>query len=126
MSSLLYPLVPLVLLVFKSDDSHRHIDPRSPYKTPLTKILLAQHIQGQAESVNSEEINLDIPSSIDHTPAGLLHDTADMEKFEEKMKAAGLSEAAIGAFRLNYEQLVAGVTGLVSSRRCITTYSTAA
>ena len=37
----------------------------------------------------------------------------DMEKFEEKMKAAGLSEAAIGAFRLNYEQLVAGVTGLV-------------
>ena len=36
-----------------------------------------------------------------------------MEKFEEKMKAAGLSEAAIGAFRLNYEQLVAGVTGLV-------------
>ena len=30
------------------------------------------------------------------------------------MKAAGLSEAAIGAFRLNYEQLVAGVTGLVS------------
>ena len=37
----------------------------------------------------------------------------DMEKFEQKMKAAGLSEAAIGAFRLNYEQLVAGVTGLV-------------
>ena len=36
-----------------------------------------------------------------------------MEKFEEKMKAAGLSDAAIGAFRLNYEQLVAGVTGLV-------------
>lgn len=41
-------------------------------------------------------------------------DNATMEKFEEKMKAAGLSEAAIGAFRLNYEQLVAGVTGLVS------------
>ena len=36
-----------------------------------------------------------------------------MEHFEGKMKAAGLSEAAIGAFRLNYEQLVAGVTGLV-------------
>ncbi len=37
-----------------------------------------------------------------------------MEKFQEKMKAAGLSEAAIGAFRQNYEQLVQGVTGLVS------------
>jgi hypothetical protein len=36
-----------------------------------------------------------------------------MEKFEEKMQAAGLSQAAIDAFRLNYEQLVAGVTGLV-------------
>lgn len=41
-----------------------------------------------------------------------------MEKFEEKMKAAGLSEAAIGAFRLNYEQLVAGATGLVSLMAC--------
>ncbi|CAK0781252.1 hypothetical protein CVIRNUC_005325 [Coccomyxa viridis] len=39
-----------------------------------------------------------------------------MEKFEEKMKAAGLSEAAIGAFRLNYEQLVAGVTGLMPEK----------
>lgn len=29
------------------------------------------------------------------------------------MKAEGLSQAAIDAFRLNYEQLVAGVTGLV-------------
>ena len=36
-----------------------------------------------------------------------------MEKFEQKMKAEGLSQAAIDAFRLNYEQLVAGVTGLV-------------
>ena len=36
-----------------------------------------------------------------------------MEKFEQKMQAAGLSQAAIDAFRLNYEQLVAGVTGLV-------------
>lgn len=33
--------------------------------------------------------------------------------FEEKMKAAGLSEAAVGAFKQNYDQLVAGVTGLV-------------
>lgn len=30
------------------------------------------------------------------------------------MKAAGLSNAAIDAFKYNYEQLVAGVTGLVS------------
>ena len=36
-----------------------------------------------------------------------------MEAFEQKMKAEGLSQAAIDAFRLNYEQLVAGVTGLV-------------
>jgi hypothetical protein len=34
--------------------------------------------------------------------------------FETKMKAAGLSNAAIDAFKYNYEQLVAGVTGLVS------------
>ena len=39
-----------------------------------------------------------------------------MEKFEQKMQAEGLSQAAIDAFRLNYEQLVAGVTGLVSKR----------
>ena len=38
-----------------------------------------------------------------------------MEKFEQKMQAEGLSQAAIDAFRLNYEQLVAGVTGLVSN-----------
>lgn len=35
------------------------------------------------------------------------------ELFEEKMTKAGLSQAAQGAFKLNYEQLVAGVTGLV-------------
>ena len=35
------------------------------------------------------------------------------ELFEEKMAKAGLSEAAKGAFKQNYEQLVAGVTGLV-------------
>jgi len=33
--------------------------------------------------------------------------------FEEKMKAEGLSQAAIGAFKHNYDQLVKGVTGLV-------------
>ena len=37
-----------------------------------------------------------------------------MEKVEAKMKEAGLSQAAIKAFKENYEQLVAGVTGLVS------------
>lgn len=37
----------------------------------------------------------------------------DFRPFEEKMKAEGLSDAAIDAFRHNYEQLVAGVTGLV-------------
>jgi hypothetical protein len=40
-------------------------------------------------------------------------DEENMEKFEQKMQDAGLSQAAIDAFRLNYEQLVAGVTGLV-------------
>jgi len=29
------------------------------------------------------------------------------------MKAAGLSQAAVDAFKHNYEQLVAGVTGMV-------------
>eukprot|EP00879_Flechtneria_rotunda_P019965 GHRR01020986.1.p2 GENE.GHRR01020986.1~~GHRR01020986.1.p2 ORF type:complete len:151 (+),score=50.33 GHRR01020986.1:214-666(+) len=33
--------------------------------------------------------------------------------FEAKMKEAKLSNAAIGAFKMNYDQLVAGVTGLV-------------
>jgi hypothetical protein len=36
--------------------------------------------------------------------------------FEAKMQAAGLSAAAIGAFKQNYDQLVAGVTGMVSRR----------
>lgn len=31
------------------------------------------------------------------------------------MAAAGLSQAAVDAFKHNYEQLVAGVTGLVSA-----------
>lgn len=36
-----------------------------------------------------------------------------MDKFEEKMRADGLSDAAIAAFRHNYEQLVAGEDGIV-------------
>lgn len=39
----------------------------------------------------------------------------DFNAFEEKMRKADLSQAAVDAFRLNYEQLVAGVTGLVRS-----------
>lgn len=35
------------------------------------------------------------------------------ELFEKKMRGEGLSEAAIDAFRHNYEQLVQGVTGMV-------------
>ena len=35
------------------------------------------------------------------------------ELFETKMRAEGLSQAAVDAFKHNYEQLVAGVTGLV-------------
>lgn len=39
--------------------------------------------------------------------------------YEGKMREAGLSDAAIGAFKGNYDQLVAGATGLVrgSSRQ---------
>ncbi len=37
------------------------------------------------------------------------------------MKASGLSEAAIAAFKKNYDQLVAGVTGMVSA--CIIRYN---
>jgi hypothetical protein len=40
---------------------------------------------------------------------------SNWEQFVEKMKSAGLSEAAIAAFKQNYDQLVAGVTGLVSA-----------
>ena len=36
-----------------------------------------------------------------------------MDKFEKKMKDAGLSQAAIAAFRMNYDQLAGGATGLV-------------
>lgn len=36
-----------------------------------------------------------------------------MDKFEKKMKDAGLNEAAIAAFRLNYDQLTQGATGMV-------------
>lgn len=43
----------------------------------------------------------------------------DFGPFQEKMKAEGLSEAAIDAFRHNYEQLVAGVTGLVRPPRLL-------
>ncbi|KAK9840999.1 hypothetical protein WJX81_004986, partial [Elliptochloris bilobata] len=37
----------------------------------------------------------------------------DFAAFEEKMREADLGQAAIDAFRLNYEQLVEGVTGLL-------------
>jgi hypothetical protein len=40
---------------------------------------------------------------------------SNWEQFVEKMKAANLSEAAIAAFKQNYDQLVAGVTGLVGT-----------
>ena len=38
-----------------------------------------------------------------------------MEKFEKKMKKAGLNKAAIDAFRVNYEQLTGGATGMVGN-----------
>ncbi|KAL4420192.1 hypothetical protein ABPG77_011408 [Micractinium sp. CCAP 211/92] len=46
-------------------------------------------------------------------PAAPPTEVIPWELFEEKMTKAGLSQAAQGAFKLNYEQLVAGVTGLV-------------
>jgi hypothetical protein len=39
--------------------------------------------------------------------------TGHWHEFEEKCKAAKMSDAAILAFKANYDQLVAGVTGLV-------------
>jgi hypothetical protein len=36
-----------------------------------------------------------------------------MDKFEQKMKADGNNDAAIAAFRHNYEQLTSGSTGMV-------------
>ena len=47
----------------------------------------------------------------------------DFSAFEEKMRKADLSQAAIDAFRLNYEQLVAGVTGLVRLNAPVTSLS---
>ena len=38
--------------------------------------------------------------------------------FQEKMEKAGLSKPAIDAFRLNYEQLVGGATGMVGRMSC--------
>ena len=40
-------------------------------------------------------------------------DNDKFELFEKKMRAEGLSEAAVDAFRYNYQQLVEGVTGMV-------------
>ncbi|GFR41711.1 hypothetical protein Agub_g2461 [Astrephomene gubernaculifera] len=37
----------------------------------------------------------------------------EFDAFEAKMKNAGLSDAAIAAFKKNYDQLIAGVTGMV-------------
>lgn len=37
-----------------------------------------------------------------------------MDKFVEKMKGDGLNDAAIAAFKHNYEQLVAGNDGIVA------------
>ena len=42
-----------------------------------------------------------------------IFDRAKFAAFEAKMKAQGLSTAAIAAFKSNYDQLVAGATGLV-------------
>ena len=50
------------------------------------------------------------PDSLHHSPPPPVQ---PWELFESKMTAAGLSDAAKGAFKMNYEQLVAGVTGLV-------------
>jgi UTP--glucose-1-phosphate uridylyltransferase/phosphoglucomutase len=36
-----------------------------------------------------------------------------MEAFEQKMKADGCNDAAIAAFKHNYDQLVAGADGMV-------------
>jgi hypothetical protein len=60
-------------------------------------------------------IELDIPwlQLVTHYP---VHQGSSptMDKFEAKMKQAGLNQAAIDAFKVNYEQLVEGATGMVS------------
>ena len=42
----------------------------------------------------------------------------DFAAFQAKMEKAGLSQPAIDAFRLNYEQLVGGATGMASPLIC--------
>jgi hypothetical protein len=51
------------------------------------------------------------PASV--PPAAMAASTGNWAAFEAKMAAAGLSTAAIAAFKKNYDQLVAGVTGMV-------------
>ena len=40
-------------------------------------------------------------------------DSSKFDLFDKKMRAEGLSDAAVDAFRHNYQQLVEGVTGMV-------------
>ena len=40
-------------------------------------------------------------------------DSSKFDLFDKKMRAEGLNDAAIDAFRHNYQQLVEGVTGMV-------------
>lgn len=52
-------------------------------------------------------------STLPQTEIATEREQIPWELFEKKMKAAGLSTVAIDSFKHNYEQLVAGVTGLV-------------
>lgn len=64
-----------------------------------------------------------LPPSSDRPPSPLPSSptTQPWELFTEKMTEAGLSQAAQDSFKMNYEQLVAGVTGLVGAGtpRCV-------
>lgn len=52
-------------------------------------------------------------TSICHQEVAAMSDK--FEPFRAKMEKAGLLKAAIDAFRLNYEQLVGGATGMASA-----------
>ena len=72
------------------------------------KQLESVHLAHNTDCVALQSFKTDTPSSAAY-PAVM----GKFDAFQQKMQDAGLNQAAIDAFRLNYEQLEQGVTGLV-------------
>lgn len=95
-------------------------------KKPLKRVSPMNQVRNRQDSLTRQVFVIEIVSlatittcfsgQIAHCYSSRKLETARMgfEKFESKMKDAGCSQAAIDAFRVNYEQLVGGATGMVS------------